>query len=51
MKVKEIINILQANGKDVSLDELVGLLDNIGIEDANEETDIEKIYVAKLSKK
>ena len=51
MKVKEIINILQANGKDVSLDELLGLLDNIGIEDANEETDIEKIYVSKLSKK
>ena len=51
MKVKEIISILQANDKEVSLDEIVGLLDNIGIEDANEETDIEKIYVAKLSKR
>ena len=49
MKVKEIINILNANDKNVQLEELVGLLDNIGIE-ADAETDVEKIYVSKLSK-
>jgi len=50
MKVKEIVEILNANGKAVGSDELIGLLDNIGVE-ANIETDIEVGVVKKLSKK
>lgn len=50
MKVKEIIDILNFNGKKVSSDELIGLLDNIGVE-ADDETDIEAGVVKKLSKK
>ena len=50
MKVKEIIDILNFNGKKVSSDELIGLLDNIGVE-ADNETDIEAGVVKKLSKK
>ena len=50
MKVKEIVEILNTNGKAVSSDELIGLLDNIGVE-ANNETDIEAGVVKKLSKK
>ena len=50
MKVKEIVEILNINGKSVSEGELIGLLDNIGVE-AEAETDIEAGVVKKLSKK
>ena len=50
MKVKEIIEVLNANSKSVSSNEIIGLLDNIGVE-ANEDTDIEAGILKKLSKK
>ena len=42
MKVKEIVAKLVELGKDIELDDLIDLLDNIGIEDATEDTDIDK---------
>ena len=51
MKVKEILEILHSNSKKVSEKEILGLLDNIGIEDATLETDIDVNVTKKLSKK
>ena len=51
MKVKEILEILHSNAKKVSEKEIFGLLDNIGIEDATLETDIDVNVTKKLSKK
>ena len=51
MKVKEIIEILNENNKNVTSDDLIKLLDNIGLEDATEETEIDKIVLKKLEKK
>ena len=50
MKVKEIIEVLKANSKTVTSSEIIGLLDNIGVE-ATEDTDIETGILKKLSKK
>ncbi len=50
MKVKEIIEILNENNKNVSSEKLLELLDNIGVE-ANLETEIDKIVLKKLEKK
>ena len=50
MKVKEIVEILIANDKNVTLDTILSQLDNIGIEDASEDTEIEKVYCQKLAK-
>ena len=41
-EVKEIIEILNENNKNVTSDDLIKLLDNIGLEDATEETEIDK---------
>ena len=51
MKVKEILEILHSNSKNVSEKEIIGLLDNIGIEDATLETDIDVNVTKKLSKR
>lgn len=51
MRVKEIIEILNANNVNVSGDDIIKLLDNIGIEDANMETDIDKNVCKKLEGK
>ena len=51
MKVKEILEILHSNSKNVSEKEIFGLLDNIGIEDATLDTDIDVNVTKKLSKK
>ena len=51
MKVKEILEILHSNSKKVSEKEIFGLLDNIGIEDATLETDIDVNVTKKLSKR
>ncbi|MGD9886736.1 MAG: translation initiation factor IF-2 [Bacilli bacterium] len=50
MKVKEILEILTALGKNVTDKELFGLLDNIGIV-ADLETNIEPTVIKKLSKR
>lgn len=50
MKVKEILEILIALGKNVTDQELFGLLDNIGIV-ADLETNIEPTVIKKLSKR
>ena len=51
MKVKEILEILHSNSKNVSENEIIGLLDNIGIEDATLETDVDVNVTKKLSKR
>ena len=51
MKVKEIVAKLVELGKDIELDDLIDLLDNIGIEDATEDTDIDDKIVKNLSAK
>ena len=51
MKVKEILEILHSNSKKVSENEIIGLLDNIGIEDATLETDVDVNVTKKLSKR
>ena len=51
MKVKEIVAKLAELGKDIELDNLIDLLDNIGIEDATEDTDIDDKIVKNLSAK
>ena len=48
MRVKEIIEILNANNVNVTGDDIIKLLDNIGIEDANMETDVDKNVCKKL---
>ncbi len=50
MKVIEILEILQANQKNVSEDELIKILENVGIK-ADKETDISSDVIKKLSKK
>ena len=45
MKVKEIIEILE-----VSADKLISQLDNVGIEDADLETEVPNDIIKKLSK-
>jgi len=50
MKVKEIIEILNASGVNESIERLVEKLDNIGIENATEETDVPAEIVKKFSK-
>ena len=49
MKVKEIVEILNANNKNVDVDIIVEQLDNIGIEDADENTEIDKDIMKKFS--
>lgn len=51
MRVKEIIEILNANNVNVTGDDIIKLLDNIGIEDANMETDVDKNVCKKLEGK
>ena len=51
MRVKEIIEILNANNVKVSGDDIIKLLDNIGIEDADMETDVDKNVCKKLEGK
>ena len=51
MKVKEIVAKLTELGKEIELENLIDLLDNIGIEDATEETDIDDKIVKNLSAK
>ena len=51
MKVKDIVEVLNLNGKAVKENELVGLLNNIGVVVQNSDTDIDANVVKKLSKK
>ena len=51
MRVKEIIEILNANNVNVTGDDIIKLLDNIGIEDADMETDVDKNVCKKLEGK
>ena len=51
MKVKEILEILHSNAKKVSEDEIFRLLDNIGIEDATLETEVDTNVTKKFSKR
>ena len=51
MKVKEVLEILHSNNKDVSDSELITRLENIDVEDATLETDLSEIVLKKLSKK
>ncbi len=51
MRVKEIIEILNASNVKVTGDEIIKLLDNIGIEDADMETDVDKNVMKKLEGK
>ena len=51
MKVKEILEILHSNAKKVSEDEIFRLLDNIGIEDATLETEVDTNITKKFSKR
>ena len=48
MKIKQIKEILEQ--KNINCDDLLELLDNVGIEDADDETDIPKNLLAKLGK-
>ncbi len=50
MKVKEIIEILNAKGNNETKEKLIEKLDNVGIEDATEDTEIDAKTVSKLSK-
>ena len=51
MKVKEIIEILNENNVSVDAQDLLDLLDNIGYEGANIESDVDMNDVKKLSKR
>ena len=51
MKVKEIIEILKENNVNVDAQDLLDLLDNIGYEGANIESDVDMNDVKKLSKR
>ena len=51
MKVKEVLDILHSNNKDVTEKELIIRLENIDVEDATLETDLTDDVLKKLSKK
>ena len=51
MKVKEILEILLENNVSCTEDSLLSLLDNIGYENANLETEVDKNDIKKLSKR
>ena len=51
MKVKEVLDILHSNNKDVTEKELIIRLENIDVEDATLETDLSDDVLKKLSKK
>ena len=51
MKVKEILEVLNENNVKCTEDSLLSLLDNIGYDNANIETDIDQNDLKKLSKK
>ena len=50
MKLKEILDFLNENKKNVTLNDLLEALDNIGYEGADENTDINKDLLKKFSK-
>ena len=56
MKISQIVEILKENGKNVEIDEIIDMLDNIGeldeigAENASGEFDVEEGIVKKLSK-
>ncbi len=50
MKVKEIVEILNEKGQNVTTERIVQMLDNIGTENADAETDVEDAIVKKFGK-
>jgi len=50
MKVKDIVAKLVEAKLNVDVDELIDKLDNVGIEDADENTDVDEAIIKKLSK-